>query len=46
MIAEDNRVAVHFSARGTHTGQWLHFAPTGIPIEYTVEKPQWNPAGI
>lgn len=35
MIAEGDRVAVRFTARGTHTGQWLHFAPTGIPIQYT-----------
>lgn len=35
MIAEDDRVAVRFAARGTHIGQWLHFAPTGISIEYT-----------
>ncbi|RPJ23452.1 MAG: hypothetical protein EHM33_20905 [Chloroflexi bacterium] len=35
MIAEDDRVAVRFSARGTHTGQWLHFAPTGLSIQYT-----------
>jgi predicted ester cyclase len=35
MIAEDDRVVARFTARGTHTGQWLHFAPSGIPIEYT-----------
>ncbi len=35
MIAEGDRVAVHFTAQGTHAGQWLHFAPTGIPIQYT-----------
>jgi len=35
MIAEDDRVAVRFSARGTHTGQWLHFASTGKAIHYT-----------
>ena len=35
MIAEDDHVAVRFSAQGTHTGQWLQFAPTGISIWYT-----------
>ena len=35
MIAEGDQVAVHFSARGTHSGQWLDFAPTGKPIQYT-----------
>jgi predicted ester cyclase len=35
MIAEDDRVAVRFSAHGSHTGQWLHFAPTGKSIHYT-----------
>jgi predicted ester cyclase len=35
MIAEGDRVAVRFIARGTHRGQWLHFAPTGMPIEYS-----------
>ena len=35
MIAEEDRVAVRFIARGTHHGQWLQFAPTRIPIEYS-----------
>lgn len=35
MIAEDDRVAVQFSAAGTHTGQWMHFAPTGKSVHYT-----------
>jgi predicted ester cyclase len=35
MIAEGDRVAVRFSARGTHQGQWMDFAPTGKPIHYT-----------
>jgi predicted ester cyclase len=35
MIAEEDRVAVRFSAHGTHTGQWMHFAPTGKVIHYT-----------
>lgn len=35
MIAEGDRVAVRFTARGIQTGQWMHFAPTGISIQYT-----------
>lgn len=35
MIAEGDQVAVHFSARGTHSGPWLHFAPTGRSILYS-----------
>lgn len=35
MLAEDDRVVVRFSAHGTHTGAWTHFAPTGKPIHYT-----------
>ena len=35
MIAEDDRVVVQFSARGTHAGQWIHSAPTGKSIQYT-----------
>jgi len=35
MIVEDDRAAVRFSAHGTHTGQWIHFAPTGKSIHYT-----------
>jgi len=35
MIAEDDRVAARFSAHGTHTGPWMHFAPTGKVIHYT-----------
>ena len=35
MIAEGDQVAVHFSARGTHSGQWMDFAPTGKSIQYT-----------
>jgi predicted ester cyclase len=35
MIEEVERVAVRFSAHGTHTGQWMHFAPTGKSIQYT-----------
>lgn len=35
MITEEDRVAVRFIARGTNHGAWLHFAPTGISIEYS-----------
>ncbi|HET6822317.1 MAG TPA: ester cyclase [Anaerolineales bacterium] len=35
MIAEGDRVAVRFSAHGTHSGTWLRFAPTGKSIQYT-----------
>jgi predicted ester cyclase len=35
MIAEGDQVAVRFSAHGTHSGQWLRFAPTGKSVHYT-----------
>jgi predicted ester cyclase len=35
MVAEEDRVAVRFSAQGTHAGQWMQFAATGKPIHYT-----------
>lgn len=35
MIAEGDRVAVRFSAHGTHTGQWMSFAATGKSIHYS-----------
>jgi len=35
LIEEGDQVAVRFVARGTHTGQWLQFVPTGRSIEYT-----------
>ena len=35
MIEEGDRVAVRFSARGTHAGQWMEFAPTGKSIHYS-----------
>ena len=35
MIAEGDQVAVRFTARGTHSGAWLRFAPTGRFIQYT-----------
>lgn len=35
MVVDRDRVVVRFSAQGTHTGAWLHFAPTGKSIQYT-----------
>jgi predicted ester cyclase len=35
MIAEGDRVAVRFSARGTHSGPWLKHSPSGRSIHYT-----------
>ena len=35
MLAEGDQVAVRFSARGTHAGPWMDFAPTGKSIYYT-----------
>jgi len=35
LIAEDDRVAARFSAKGTHTGPWKQYPPTGNPIHYT-----------
>ena len=35
MIAEGDEIAVRFSARGTHSGQWLEFSPSGKSIQYT-----------
>jgi len=35
MIVDGERVAVRFSAQGTHTGAWMHFAPTGKSMHYT-----------
>lgn len=35
MIAEGEEIAVRFSARGTHSGRWMDFAPTSKPIHYT-----------
>ena len=35
MIVEEDRVAVQFSASGTHAGQWMQFAATGRSIRYT-----------
>jgi predicted ester cyclase len=35
MIAEGDQVAVRFNARGTHSGPWLRFAPSGRSIQYS-----------
>jgi len=35
MIVEEDRVAVQFSASGTHAGQWMQFGATGRSIRYT-----------
>ncbi len=35
MVAEGNRVAVRFSARGTHTGRWRQYPATGKVVSYT-----------
>src|SRR5688572_29577230 len=35
MIEEGDRVAVRFSAQGTHAGPWLDFPVRGRSIEYT-----------
>src|SRR5687768_8552544 len=35
LIAEGDRVVARFSAQGTQTGQWKHYAPSGNPIHYT-----------
>ena len=35
MIAENDLVAVRFSASGTHQSAWLQFAATGRSIHYT-----------
>jgi predicted ester cyclase len=35
MIAEGAQVAVRFTARGTHSGPWIRFAPSGRSIQYT-----------
>jgi len=35
MIAEDDRIAVRFTARGTHLGPWMRFAATGKIIQYS-----------
>ena len=35
MIVDGDRVAVRFSAHGTHTGAWMQFTPTGKSIHYT-----------
>src|SRR5262245_61182103 len=34
-ITEGDFAVARFTARGTHTGQWLEFQPTGKAIRYT-----------
>jgi len=35
LVAEGDQVVVRFSTHGTHSGAWMHFAPTGKSIHYT-----------
>jgi steroid delta-isomerase-like uncharacterized protein len=35
MIAEDDTVAVRYSSRGTHKGEYLNVKPTGHEVEWT-----------
>jgi steroid delta-isomerase-like uncharacterized protein len=35
VIAESDRVAARWTTRGTHDGDLLGFAPTGMPVEFT-----------
>jgi predicted ester cyclase len=35
MLAEGDQVAVQFSAKGTHSAEWLGFAATERSIQYT-----------
>ena len=34
VVAEGNKVAVHWSGRGTHQGEYWGIAPTGKPITF------------
>jgi predicted ester cyclase len=33
-VADENRVAVRLTLQGTHTGEFLGFAPTGRQVKY------------
>jgi steroid delta-isomerase-like uncharacterized protein len=35
MVAEDERVVVRFTARGTHKGTWKGLAPSGKAVRYS-----------
>jgi steroid delta-isomerase-like uncharacterized protein len=35
MIAQGDRVAIRFTARGIHSGLWMEFPATGRSIQYT-----------
>ncbi len=35
LIAEGDRVVARFSARGTHTGPWQDYPPTGHSVHYS-----------
>ena len=34
IVADENRVAVRLTLQGTHTGEFLGFAPTGRQVKY------------
>ncbi len=37
LVAEDDWVAYHLAARGTHLGEWLGCAPTGRQVAWEVD---------
>ena len=37
LVAEDDWVAYHLAARGTHQGEWLGYAPTGRQVAWEVD---------
>ena len=37
LVAEDDWVAYHLAARGTHRGEWLGCAPTGRQVAWEVD---------